>query len=270
MRNKKVKLAAGLAAIMVVGGTWAYFNQTMSIENPFSTGKYDSVVREDFKPDDGENWQPGATVNKDVVVSNTGDYDVFVRVKFDETWENKDNSSWKKIGTGLSEKTEQDDPNDGLIVKDYSVVKKNLAKGAAEKWFYNTEDGYWYYKTNLNAGSNTGTFLDSVTLMENADMGSYIVTNYYTKAETAPMETEIGSNDSDAETKWVAYTGELPDGAKHNMVITRQDPEKPGYGNAEYTLAITVQTVQATEAAMKDVFKLSAVPTDCIWTFKEK
>ena len=48
--NKKVIGAAGLAAILVVGGSFAYFNQTMTVNNPFDTGKYDTNVTEDFNP----------------------------------------------------------------------------------------------------------------------------------------------------------------------------------------------------------------------------
>ena len=72
-KNKKIAGVAGLAAIMVIGGTFAYFNQTMTVTNPFDTGKYDTNVTEDFKPEDGDNWEPGAEVNKDVTVKNTGD-----------------------------------------------------------------------------------------------------------------------------------------------------------------------------------------------------
>ena len=38
--NKKAAALGGLAAVAVVGGTWAYFNQTAAITNPFSTGRY--------------------------------------------------------------------------------------------------------------------------------------------------------------------------------------------------------------------------------------
>lgn len=261
--NKKVIGAAGLAAILVVGGSFAYFNQTMTVNNPFDTGKYDTNVTEDFNPEDGKNWEPGATVNKDVEVNNTGKYDVLVRVKFDEKWVNKTDSSITKANTGMDLTTSQDNATDGLTTADGSVVKKTLAN--SDKWVYNTADGYWYYKANLKASESTGKFLDAVTLLEDADMGSYITTNYYTEAEIAPEKTEIGASEAEATTKWVKYTGNVPATAKHNMVITSQDSTKPGYGNANYTLTITTQTVQATDAAMKAAFGLTAAPTGCTW-----
>lgn len=262
-KNKKVAGAVGLAAIMLVGGTFAYFNQTMNVKNPFDTGKYDTTVTEDFKPKEGENWEPGAEVNKDVTVKNTGDYDVLVRVKFDEKWVNKDTKQTVKENTGMDDTTSQDNATDGLVEKDRSVVVKTLDK---EKWVYNAADGYWYYKENLASKTDTGKFLDAVKLLEDADMGNYVVTNYYTTAADKPAEDAIGG---DPATQWVAYTGAVPKDATHNMVLTKQDPDKTGYGNADYTLTITAQTVQATEAAMQDAFGLTAQPTGCSWNLTQ-
>ncbi len=79
-------------------------------------------------------------------------------------------------------------------------------------------------------------------------MGLYTVTNYYTNAETAPDKNNIGT---DPATQWVVNTENVvPDGARHSMAVTKQDGTKPGYGNADYTLTITAQTVQATDAAL--------------------
>lgn len=86
MKKKNVLALAGVLAVCAVGGTMAYFNQTMEAENVFDTGKYGSTMVEDFKPSEGQNWEPGATVNKVVKVVNTGNLPVVVRVKMDEKW----------------------------------------------------------------------------------------------------------------------------------------------------------------------------------------
>lgn len=267
-KNKKIAGVAGLAAIMVIGGTFAYFNQTMTVTNPFDTGKYDTNVTEDFKPEDGNNWEPGAEVNKDVTVKNTGDYDVLVRVKLTEKWVNKTTKDIvAENTTGLKGNASQVNATDGLTTGDYSVVEKTLN---AANWVYSDPekggDGYWYYKTNLTAGKDTGNFLDAVKLLEDADMGKYTVTNYYTTAETKPDETETGD---DPANQWVVYTGNVPKDAKHSMAVTKQDPKAPGYGNADYTLTITAQTVQATDAAMKNAFALTAQPEGCDWNLTQ-
>lgn len=263
-KNKKIAGVAGLAAIMVIGGTFAYFNQTMTVTNPFDTGKYDTNVSEDFKPEDGDNWEPGAEVNKDVTVKNTGDYDVLVRVKLTEKWVNKTKGNTvAENTTGLKGDASQVDAKDGLTTGDYSVVEKTLNEN---DWVYNDADGYWYYKTNLKAKTDTGKFLDAVKLLEDADMGKYTVTNYYTTAETKPLEGAIGD---DPANKWVAYTGNVPKDAKHSMAVTTLDPKASGYANSNYTLTITAQTVQATDAAMKDAFKLTAAPAGCTWNLTQ-
>lgn len=275
MRNKKkMAAAAGFAAVMVIGGTWAYFNQKAEIENPFSTGKYDSIVVEDFKPDDGDNWVPGATINKDVTVKNTGDYDLFVRVKFDEKWQDKENGTSRKENNGMDASTYQENGTDGLVENDKSVVTKIINEANKDKWYYNADDGYWYYKYNLAAkdrvGDTTGVFLDAVQLLEDADMGLYTTTNYYTTAATAPG-TDSDDFGTDKESKWVTYTGVVPSDALHSMALTRQDATKPGYGNANYTLTITVETVQATKAAMEGTFGLDSksLPGGINWTFTD-
>lgn len=264
MKNKKKLLVTiGIVLVAVIGGTFAYFNQTLSVENPFDTGKYDSVLKEDFNPADGENWEPGSEVNKDIEVKNTGDYDLIARVRFDEKWVNKDDKTIVKENRGMDKTTGQENAGDGLTAKDKSVVAKTLLD---DNWVYNADDGYWYYNQNLKAHSTTGKFLDSVKLLEDADMGKYYVTKYYTEAETEPAETAIGTDPS---TQWVAYTGAVPEGSKHTMTTTKQDPKAPGYGNADYTLTITAETVQATDAAVKAAFGTDSI-TGCNWTLSNK
>ena len=49
--NKKSKVAvAGVAAVALVGGTLAYWNQTTTINNPFSTNSYGGETVEEFNP----------------------------------------------------------------------------------------------------------------------------------------------------------------------------------------------------------------------------
>ncbi|WP_040194647.1 BsaA family SipW-dependent biofilm matrix protein [Clostridium culturomicium] len=248
MKNKKLVAITGLTAVAVVGGSLAYFNQTMTVENPFDTNKYASELVETFNPTDGDNWQPGETVNKDIQVENTGDYDVIVRVKFDETWTRKGGDAYV-IKEGLNNTASQENANDGLTERDYSVVAKNLVND--DKWIYNLNDGYYYYKTNLAKGENTDKFLDSVTLLENADMGRYEEIKYYTIADVKPDNTNIGDDES---TQWVKYTGEVPTGAKHTRTVTQIVKGAEGYADSDYKLTITAQTVQATSSAVQDAF----------------
>lgn len=261
MEKKQKKLAAlvALLLVFVLGGTFAYFNQTLTAENPFDTDKYETVLTEDFKPEDGKKWQPGATVNKVVAVDNTGDYPVVVRVKFDETWAGKELGNTIFEATGRDGSTGQVKDDDGLTTGDTSVVKLifNGTDGAAENWTYNKDDGYWYYNSKIEPGKSTDAFLKAVQLIEDADMGTYNVKKYYTTAVDKPAYDKIGT---DPATQWVQYEPDkdgnlnipVPNGSTHNMAKTVQ--VNPGYSNADYTLKITAQTVQATKAAAEAAF----------------
>ncbi len=259
MKKKRFVIVGAVVVLAVIGGAFAYFNQTLTVENPFDTGKFDSVLVEDFNPSDGENWQPGSTVNKDIEVKNTGDNDLLVRVRFDEKWAKKNGGGEVKKNEGMDTTTGQESDSDGLITNDKSVVSKKLL--GEENWVFH--DGYWYYKNNLKKGETTDKFLDSVTLLENTDMGVYEVKNYYTTKGVAPGQDEIGD---DPATQWTAYTGKVPAGAKHSMSKTVLNADKSGYADLDYTLTITAQTVQATEAAVKNAFG-DNLPAGLSWNY---
>ncbi len=285
MKNKKLAAVAGLMAVALVGGSFAYFNQTMKVENPFDTGKYSSELVETFTPEDGENWQPGTKVDKAVNVKNTGDYPVVVRVRFDETWTRKEGSvKYFENETGLKgcyyEKAElkgtdgtgQIDPLDGLTekdgAKDTSVVVKYIDD---TNWVFNEKDGYYYYKgvvpaqvedaTGKKVAGETKDFLKSVRLLEDADMGHYTEIKYYTTDDEITEDTE-----------WTTYTGEVPvlDGeakVKHTKTVAVMDENAQGYSGSDYKLTITAQTVQATADAVKASFELTAAPAGTAWDF---
>ena len=44
--NKKAAAGIGLGALALVGGTFAYYSQTASLDNPLSTGRYTTQLVE--------------------------------------------------------------------------------------------------------------------------------------------------------------------------------------------------------------------------------
>lgn len=159
--NGKVIAVAAMLAVAGVGGTFAYFNQTLTAANIFDTGKYDTELVEEFKPSEGENWGPGTSVNKDVTIRNTGTLPVVVRVKFQEKWVRgqeefyfTDTSQEKEqpvaVGSPSNannafENVYQGNPEDGIANPDAddSVVFKSMMPDGG--WVYNPADGYYYY-----------------------------------------------------------------------------------------------------------------------------
>ena len=264
--NKKAAALGGLAALVAVGGTWAYFNHTAEITNPFHTeGGYETSFIEHFNPSDGEDWKPGVTVNKEVIASNTGDADVLVRVTMDEVWSRGEGDSKKEFkkltnkDNGKLDVVAQKNATDGLVDEDGTVVKKLLNN---EDWTFNESDGYWYYKTRLAAKTDSKSLLKSVTLASDLDMGKYTDVYAYATNEKAWEElTEEEKNNLN----WtsVATEEELKEpGAEakeDNLSFfvkkgRELDPDAKGYADADYDLTITIDFVQPTEDAVKEAW----------------
>lgn len=269
--NKKILGIAGVGALALTGGTFAYFSQSASIDNPFDTAKYGSVVYEDFKPQDGKDWQPGAEVNKDLYVQNTGDREIVVRVKFEDIWSRTSLDGVSEIFQSLSPKDSmtvyQKNLYDGETEGDLSVVHKSFANmGADGEWTELQEDGYYYYKAKLAAGTSTDKFLDSVRLDAETDMGKFMTQYYYTMAEKMP---EIDPDDMDSAWETIgepqpASASQItaPSDSTFTTAITKPEEGKLGYSDADYVLRITVETVQATDKAVASVF--ASAPSEIV------
>ena len=245
-KKKIVGFLCGVLALAMVVGSWAYYNSTNSIENKMQTAQYGNELVEKFTPK--TDWQPGEEVTKESGVENTGDYDLFVRVKMSETWTLADGttvthpSTDPEFLTATAATSTQTNKTDGLTTGDESVVAKTLASSG---WTFNQSDGYWYYNTKLaKNGGTTGNLLEKITLAGDTDMGKYTEIKYYTKAASKPLNTAIGS---DPDTQWVIYTGTVPAGTTYTRTVSQLGDA--GYAGAGYVLTITSETLQATKEA---------------------
>ncbi len=281
MRKRHIAAASGILAVIAVVGSFAYWNQTSSINNPFDTGKYGTTIIEDFKPTDGENWQPGVNVNKDVFAQNTGNTDVVVRARLDETWTRKNTTTAYKDSNAENYdvyKTAQANATDGLTALDGSVVIKEFENNGS--WI-DGGDGWYYYRFNLAAGTTSSKWLDSVKLLDDADMGVMATKYFITDARTVDNNTE-----------WFEYTGKMPSyftvnngqavacekntpnarTVYHNKSETDYtDNTKLGYSDSDYNLKVTIQSVQPTQEAIDAVFgngSAFTAPTYCNWTLE--
>lgn len=218
-KKKIISLVAALLALTVVTGTWAYYNQTQSIDNELETSEYGSRIVEDFSP--SQELEPGELVNKGVGVINTGDYALLARVKFDEKWQregvvfkeikfnDKNAAGDFLIGTVAASGTPEDawtavqaDAADGLVptdATDESVVYKQLNLGT--DWILG-DDGYYYYAAQLAPGAKTNTnILEALRLASNADVGVYAETKYVSTAPTAEYDSAYAAAKAAVEAK---------------------------------------------------------------------
>lgn len=245
-KSKKLKMAAGLLALALVAGTLAYFAKTMTVDNPFSTKKYGGETVEKFTPE--KNWEPGGQVTKEVQAKNTGDYDLYVRVKFDEKWEREGQVI---TGTALSSAdAERFFPASAdASVAGGSSVYKHLA-GVMDKTWQDGNDGYFYYSKTLQKDQMTSSLMDYVTLCKDADMGTYTVSDMkYALVDAATTADQL----TDADYTLTEAPGEIPVGkVLYQKKVVTLDSNNAGLAGANYTLTITTELLQANSDAAKD------------------
>lgn len=148
MKNKMPFIALAVVAVIgAIGATFAYFTDSVTVANEFKTKPYGTQVTEEFVSP--ENWLPGDETTKKVVVKNTGQVDVAVRVNYTESWVSSD-------GTVL---------NGNQIVNGTSYRAAIINFDNASDWVHSGD--YYYYYKKLTPGSSTSSFIKSVTFNPN-------------------------------------------------------------------------------------------------------
>ncbi len=282
----KVIALAGILGITGIGGTFSYFSQDDTKTNVFNTGTYNTTLVEEFHPKDGENWKPGARIDKDVSVKNEGSLPVAVRVKFKERWFRTEDGKEQVLyaidtterltladsATASSENkfehVYQGNAGDGLvgIDRDDSVVYKTLDPEG--NWVYNPADGYYYYKyllpgrTEDGDAAETTRILDEIRLSSEIDMGAYIEKRYYREGGGDWVEFATKSNAIAADARYDSTEELVKQGKKitsmKSMPVLLSE-ELKGYSQADYVLTIVAETVQATNGAIKSIFDIQDI-----------
>lgn len=283
--NKKVAAVAGLGALALVGGSFAYYFESGSLDNPLSTGKYNTQLVEDFTPPT-EDMKPGVNWDKVVGAQNTGDYPVLVRIKMEEKWVRKGaadaykelhsiedyakfNTVKEKVGaySSMTVTADQVNDKDGLTpVDDKTVVFKNILTNG--DWV-DGGDGYWYWNGVLekkgSGKDKTTALMDGLVMATNIDLGEYNTSEQYviledtyeTLPETLPegaawedmAEVQDTNGDGVADVRDI----NIPAGMKlFRKSESELNTDAPGYADSNYTLTITSEFVQATKDAVEE------------------
>ena len=244
-KNNKFLMLAGLLVLTLVAGTYAYFTMEMSIDNPFATKSYGGETIEKFTPENS--WEPGGKVTKEIQAKNTGEYPLYVRVKFEEKWERDGNVISGTTLTSLdSEKFFPE--SEAKSVVGGSSIYKNLV-GVGENWIKET-DGYFYYKTELAPNEMTEKLLDYVTLCNDANMGTYTAS-----AMKYALVDESVTADKLTDTDYALSSAPdvIPEGkVLYQKKVVSLDSENAGLGNANYTLTIITELLQANADAAEE------------------
>lgn len=250
MKKKAALGLAGIAAVAVIGGTWAYWSQDLTATNEFETGKFDSDIVEQFTPPAVGEWLPGVTTEKDVKVTNSGDVDMALVAEITQEWNREGESlslrfaapdpspitrgyenaaviNWGK-DTAMHDITAMDSvagkAKDMGITATVSSLEDSEAK---DKWvLVDVSDDYskltFVYNGIVPAGEKTPELLNSVTL--NSKIESYVSEKNYSYDENGELQVETNG--------WM----------------------EENYEDAQYTMDIHVNTVQATGDAIREIF----------------
>lgn len=135
-------LVFSLAALLVVGGTMAWFTDSQTADNKFTAGTVEIEINEHgFQ--DITNWNPGDTTNKDVSIISKGSKGTYVRVQLTPVWGALDGEEFI--------------PDNTLAIANVTLNTIN-----PDKWIYS--DGWYYYYKIMNTTDETELLLDSVTI----------------------------------------------------------------------------------------------------------
>lgn len=237
MKKRAALGLAGLAAVAAIGGTWAYWNQNLSVDNEFKAGNFDSDIVEEFKPE--EDWLPGETVEKVVSVKNSGNVDMAVMTKITQKWD-----------------------GERMVFED---AEGNEVYAAEVHWgdnvaVYEVSEA-WPKREGLGITKSVGSFdeadnmwvLTGVQEQEDDSLDLYFVYSDIVEeeGETPALLTSVTMSpfiQSDVTDK--VYE------ADENGALKVVDAVSSGfhYEDAQYTMTINAKTVQATFDAVKEVF----------------
>ena len=141
-------VALSLVGVVLVGATLAYLSDTTGeVENTFTVGNVDvDLVEPDWDPDeDGKNLEPGASVDKNPMIVNTGKNAGYVLMSVDGMEE--------MAAAGFS--AVYDAANWTLVDADGKVLEVPANNALV--------DGYYAYNAVLAAGETTKPLFEKVT-----------------------------------------------------------------------------------------------------------
>lgn len=238
MKKKAALGLAGLAAVAAIGGTWAYWNQNLSVNNEFKAGNFDSDIVEEFKPE--EDWLPGETVKKVVSVKNSGNVDMAVMTKITQKWD-----------------------GERMVFED---AEGNEVYAAEVHWgdnvaVYEVSEA-WPKREELGITKSVGSFdeadnmwvLTGVQEQEDDSQDLYFVYSGIVAeaGETSALLTSVTMNPLIQ--SGITSKKYEPNGSGGVDLVKADANYLDSYEDAQYTMTINAKTVQATFDAIKDVF----------------
>ena len=205
MKKRNILLIILLCVLLItLGGTLAYFNSRHVNETTLTSKVYSTRSTQTYTSPD--NFLPGTLVNMNTKVTNTGEVEVAVRAKIEESWTSHNNASLPLYQTKSNKyyRTILFNTNSSQECLTTSCATDITSINA--DWTYS--NGYYYYKYYLGEDDETTSLISSLLF------NSYI-------------ENDISCSTNE-------LTGDNVCSSTGN-----------GYDNATYNLRLTFETVQS-------------------------
>ena len=190
-KNKLIIILLLILCIELVGITIAYFSNSTTLDNIFSTKEYGTTYTEEFVSPD--NWLPGDTTNKTIIATNTGQVDQAVRISLSEEWKSKNGDTL----SGLID-------SNGLLTDEEENSEKAAIINFSDNNDWTYDNGYYYYNYKLAPQESTSSLIDSVSFNSKVKLGDTCIEN-----ETATgkiITCNSSSNDYDNATYKLTIT----------------------------------------------------------------
>lgn len=213
-KNKIVRLLIPfllLAVLGLVGTSFAWTKQEVSVENKLKAHTTEISIKEDFEPETGK---------KEVVFKNNGSSSVFLRMTWTEYWETAD-------GKILSNQ-----------IGGEEVATKKWTDAYRLQWKEaNPTDGWFYYTQILPAGGSTDKILTKVEFPKNyeGNLSDYEDAEYhlYFQVEAVQASDSAGTLNSaqvNADATWTTWHMTATVGDDGTVTWSEQAPAQ---GNQE-------------------------------------
>jgi len=181
-KNLLIGSALVLAALLVVGGTMAWFTAAADpVPNKFTAGTVKIVLHDVQTGENGEeipfpdegigNVNPGDEYEKIVYVENTGSKAVYVRVKLTPGWKDDEgNSLALEVGTPA------------VPMATFPIV--------GDKWVLHTDGWYYYTEPLAGAGDNVANAVTTHLIEKVKFAGAEMTNDYQGATFTLKVEAE--------------------------------------------------------------------------------
>lgn len=279
-KNKKALLGiAALAAVTVIGGSWAYWSQDLSAVNEFETGKFDTDITEEFTPPVPGEWVPGVEVEKRVKITNSGDVKLAAIASIDQVWMRVEDVEDPEQGDTIAPNKDEyfslmfrDDEgidqyasnvkwgeNVAVLVSEIGVedaVAENLGLTAVTALDEAKDKWVLVAARNNDATNNREYDKDkSIRPVGYSDLQFIYNGIIDKKSETPELVTavELNQNVTTSITGKTTVVNVDENGEKVTTITTEKS--KYGYDSARYTMTVNATTIQATRSAITSVLE---------------